>query len=63
MAPLLKDCGLDGCLGSVQHCSECSRTTVHFRWPGGRPVCGWCGVLASWYANHAMRLPPTLRAR
>jgi hypothetical protein len=47
MAPLLKDCGLEGCSGSVQHCPDCQRATVHFRWPGGSPVCGWCGFLAA----------------
>jgi hypothetical protein len=47
MPPRLKDCGLDGCCGSVQYCPECRRATVHFRWPDGVPVCGWCGQIST----------------
>jgi hypothetical protein len=31
----------------VERCEECRRTTVHFRRPGGWPVCGICGAFAS----------------
>jgi hypothetical protein len=46
MALLLKDCGLEGFKGSVQRCDECRRATVHFRRPGGWPICGVCGTFA-----------------
>jgi hypothetical protein len=44
MPLLLKDCGLDGCKGTIQHCPECHRSTAHFARPGARPVCGRCSM-------------------
>lgn len=46
MKLLLKDCGLEGCQGSVQRCEACARSTVHFARPGGWPVCGVCGEIS-----------------
>ena len=52
MALLLKDCGLEGFKGSVQRCAECRRPTVHFRRPGGWPVCGVCGRIHEEHDEH-----------
>ncbi len=50
MKLLLKDCGLNGCRGSVRRCRDCRRSTVHFCRPGGWPICGMCGAIVHLFA-------------
>jgi hypothetical protein len=46
MTLLLKDSGLDGVKGTIQYCADCGKPTVHYRAPGGWPICSTCGYNA-----------------
>ena len=46
MTLLLKDSGLGGLKGTVQYCADCGKPTVHYRAPGGWPICSTCGYNA-----------------
>ncbi|NWG19551.1 MAG: hypothetical protein HXY39_04410 [Chloroflexi bacterium] len=69
MMTLMKDSGLNGLKGSVQYCPDCGRPTVHYRVPGGLPICNACGYnadLANYCAQQQQPIrlvPPTVRRK
>jgi ribosomal protein L37AE/L43A len=46
MMARLRDSGLDGLKAEMHYCQECRKTTVHYKAPGGWPICHACGYNA-----------------